>query len=401
MEVLRLAAGNLTRRRIRTALTVMGVAIAIAFTVGILSISEGFMTSFEDVVEKQDIDIVVVPKGAAAMPIPDAASAAGDFPDTVVAEIAEIDNVSAVYPTFGHMFIPEVEEMASGGALGGMGMVNGVPDGYLDDVLSYLELNEGVIPQPWEGDVLVVGSGMAEVYLLGIGSVITIGTSDFEVVGILKASGTFDDASYFAPLKAVQEAYGKGPTEEQPGSLNYIAIKVDDVTVAEETALEINEIEGFQSVLAAQTMDSVVDKLGELLGMARSIHFALGAVSLLIGVLFILSTMLMAVSERVREIGTMRAIGVHRSFVFQLIIIEATITSVVAGIFGCIGGIILSRLITVGVAESMGVSYVEAVVTPRILVLGIVIALIMGISAGLYPAWRIAQSNIVKALRYE
>jgi putative ABC transport system permease protein len=124
-------------------------------------------------------------------------------------------------------------------------------------------------------------------------------------------------------------------------------------------------------------------------------------VSLLIGVLFILSTMLMAVSERVREIGTMRAIGVHRNFIFRMIITESTMTSLVAGAIGCFGGYLLSRVITFGISEGMNVSYLQAMVTPRIIVLGMVISLIMGVLAGLYPAWRISRSNIVEALRYE
>jgi putative ABC transport system permease protein len=400
MELLRLALRNLTRRRARTILTILGVAIAIAFTVGILSISEGFMTSFENAVEKQDVDIVVVPKDAEAMPFPDAAAAAGDFSEEIVGEIEAIDNVSAVYPMLtGILGQSGGEDDATG--MFGMGIVSGVPDGYLENVLPYLEVDKGSMPDPWEGEVLVVGSGMAAQHKLDLGDSVQIGRGDFEVVAILKSSGTFDDAAYYAPLEAIQVAYGKEATSEAAGRVNYVGVKVEDPNEADETASEINQLEDYQGLVSAQTMDEVVDKMGELLNMARSIHFALGAVALLIGVLFILSTMLMAVSERVREIGTMRAIGVHRNFVFRMIITESTMTSLVAGGIGCLGGYLLSRIITFGIAEVMGVTYMEAQVTPRIIILGMVIALFMGVLAGLYPAWRIARSNIVEALRYE
>jgi putative ABC transport system permease protein len=400
MELLRLALRNLTRRRARTILTILGVAIAIAFTVGILSISEGFMTSFESAVEKQDVDIVVVPKDTETMPFPDAAAAAGDFSEEIVGEIEAIDNVSAVYPMLtGILGQSGGEDDATG--MFGMGIVSGVPDGYLENVLPYLEVDKGSMPDPWEGEVLVVGSGMATQHKLDLGDSVQIGQGDFEVVAILKSSGTFDDAAYYAPLEAIQVAYGKEATSEAAGRVNYVGVKVEDPNEADETASEINQIEDYQGLVSAQTMDEVVDKMGELLNMARSIHFALGAVALLIGVLFILSTMLMAVSERVREIGTMRAIGVHRNFVFRMIITESTMTSLVAGGIGCLGGYLLSRIITFGIAEVMGVTYMEALVTPRIIILGMVIALFMGVLAGLYPAWRIARSNIVEALRYE
>ena len=201
--------------------------------------------------------------------------------------------------------------------------------------------------------------------------------------------------TYYAPLEAVQEAY------DQPGRVTYVAVKTKDPSEADDTASEINALRDFWGLVSAQTMEEVVDRMGELLNMARSVHFALGAVSLLIGVLFILSTMLMAVSERVREIGTMRAIGVHRDFVFRMIILESTLTSLVAGVLGCVGGYLLSEGITYGVGQWMGITYLQTLVTPRILLLGMVIALFMGVLAGLYPAWRIARSNIVESLRYE
>ena len=69
MLLLLLAIRNLTRRRVRTILTVMGVAIAISFTVGILSISEGFMASFENSMAQQGTDIIIVPKEAEAYPL--------------------------------------------------------------------------------------------------------------------------------------------------------------------------------------------------------------------------------------------------------------------------------------------------------------------------------------------
>ena len=393
MELLRLALRNLIRRRARTALTILGVAIAIAFTVGILSISEGFMHSFESAIEKQDVDIVVVPKGAEAAPFPDMAAATGDFSQDIVGEIEAMDNVSRAYP----MLTGVLGEDSGGGASSmlGIGIVSGIPDDYFENVITYLEVDEGRLLEPGDVNVVVVGSSLAELHEYALEDSVSIQGRDFVVVGILKSSRTFDDMTYYAPLEAVQEAY------DQPNRVTYVAVKAKDPNKADETASAINELEDFRGLVSAQTMEEVVDKMGELLNMARSIHFALGAVSLLIGVLFILSTMLMAVSERVREIGTMRAIGVHRNFVFRMIIMESTMTSLVAGGIGCLGGYLLSRVITFGIAEVMGVTYLEALVTPRILVLGMVISLIMGVLAGLYPAWRIARSNIVEALRYE
>ena len=100
MLLLNLAARNLTRRRVRTLLTVLGVALAISFTVGILSISEGFMASFENSMAKQGADIIIVLKEAEAYPYPDVAAFVGSFPEALIEEIEQVDNVKAVYPVF-------------------------------------------------------------------------------------------------------------------------------------------------------------------------------------------------------------------------------------------------------------------------------------------------------------
>jgi putative ABC transport system permease protein len=135
--------------------------------------------------------------------------------------------------------------------------------------------------------------------------------------------------------------------------------------------------------------------------MARAIHLSVASIALLIGVLFVLSTMLMAVSERTKEIGTMRAIGVSRLTIFRLIVTESLITGVLAGCIGCLGGIGLSKLITWAIHAFAGAAFLEAVASPRLLGYGLLIAVLIGILAGLYPAWRITKTNIVEALRYE
>jgi len=111
--------------------------------------------------------------------------------------------------------------------------------------------------------------------------------------------------------------------------------------------------------------------------------------------------MIMAVGERVKEIGTMRAIGIRRSLIFQMIITESLITSLIAGIIGCLVGYLLSQGIAYILSEFFGLTYFAPLVNARIFITGIIIAIVVGVLAGLYPAWRISKTNIVQALRYE
>ncbi len=390
MTIIRLALRNLTRRPARTALTILGVAVAISFTVGILSISEGFMASFENSMAKQGMDIIVVPKEAEAYPYPDVAAFVGSFSEKLVDEIEQVENVKAVYPMF--TAIPMEMMTTLSDKPGAIPILNGVTPDYFTKITPYLQLKAGRLLQAGDQNVLVAGSGIAEVAGLELGGSMDIRGQQFEVVGILKPSGGMDDGMLFTPLKALQETYDK------QGQLTYVPIKVNDIARAEETAQQISDR---WPNISAQTMKSVVDKLADLVGIVRAAHMGLSTIALLIGILFILSTTLMAVGERVKEIGTMRAIGTHRSFIFRLIVTESLITSLIAGVVGCLGGYILSQVITYVLSELLGLTYFAPVVSTRIFAIGIAIALLVGVLAGLYPAWRISKANIVESLRHE
>ena len=387
MLLLTLARRNLTRRRARTILTIIGVGIAIAFTVTILSMSEGLMVSFENSVAEQRSDIVIVPKEAEAYPYPDVAAFVGSFPEELLDEIEQLDNVKKAFPVITAIpmdFMPEKP--------GAMPILYGVTEEYFPEVVPYLEIAEGRFIEDGDEYTLVAGSGIAMVTELSLGSTLEFRGKAFEVVGILKSSGSMDDGMLYAPLKSLQETYSK------PGQLTFVPVKVNDVSQAEATAQEISNQ---WPMVSAQTQKAMIEKFSDVMGMVEAANVGLSTVALLIGILFILSTMIMAVGERVKEIGTMRAIGVHRRFIFQMVITESLITSLIAGVIGCISGYLLSLIITFVLSEFVGLTYFAPMVSARIFLTGICIAIVVGALAGLYPAWRISKTNIVQALRYE
>jgi len=369
-------------------LTTLGVAIAIAFTVTILSISEGLAASFENSIAQQGSDIVIVPKEAEAYPYPDVAAFVGSFPEELLAEIEKVDNVKATFPVFTAIpmdFMPDKP--------GAIPILFGVTPEYFPEVASYLSIDQGRSIERTDEYVLVAGSGISKVAALEIGSQLKFRGQDFEVVGILAPSGSMDDAMLYAPLRSLQQTYDK------EGQLTFVPVKVVDITRAEETAQEISN--RWDSIISAQTQKSLVDKFSDLMGIMDAANAGLSTVALLIGILFILSTMMMAVGERVKEIGTMRAIGAHKSFIFKMVVTESLMTSLLAGVIGCLAGWVLSQAINKILTEFFGLTYFAPIVSLDIFLIGIGIALGVGILAGLFPAWRISRTNIVQALHYE
>ncbi|MBI4285268.1 MAG: ABC transporter permease [Chloroflexi bacterium] len=386
MEIIRLAIRNLVRRPVRTALTVLGVTIAIAFTVALLSISEGFVIAINQSTARQGEHIVVLPEETGFQPAPMLETYGATFSQEAIDKIVRIENVKAVYPVFTRTLMPRRE-------LAAFLSLNGVTSAFLTDLRPYLKVERGRLLRDSDKDALVIGAIVATQHKLDMGSKLDVQGRELEVVGVLRPSGgILEDMISYLPLGTAQELFGG------QGKVTLAAVTVKDLDRAEATAKQIN---GAVAGVKAQTSEELMGVLMDFVKIARSMHLGVASIALLIGILFVLSTMIMAVSERVKEIGTMRAIGASRGLVFRLIMSESVIIGAVAGGLGCLGGYLLSRLITFGVAQVVGVSFLQTAVTPRIFATGIVTALLIGTVAGLYPAWRIARANIVGSLRHE
>jgi len=383
--MLKLALRNLTRRKTRTGLTVMGVAVAISFTVGILSVTEGFMVSFTGSMRRQGADIFIMPKQLGGFGMPGFGPVTATLPESILSRVKDDPNVESVYPAFGGILTSTVPFFQAV-------MVSGVEPRSLSEMKPYLKLSQGRMLQPQDRDALVVGSRVSETNGLRAGDVFEIEDARFKVVGVFAPTGGLDDGLCYTTLPVAQKVF------ERPGQVTHLFVKVKDTVQAPETARRLQHNLPRTSV---QTVLEVLDRTIQLLWIARAIHLSMASIALLIGVLFVLSTMLMAVSERVKEIATLRAIGFGKGKVFRLILLESCAISVVGGLAGCIGGFILARVIEMGIGYAFHISYFRTLVTPRILAFGFSVAILIGSTSGLYPAWRIARTNIAEALHYE
>ena len=117
----------------RYLLSYLSMAIAISFTVGILSIREGFMASFEKSLPKQGADIIIVPKEAETYPYPDVAAFAGSFPEELIGEIKQVENVKTAYPV-----LTAIEMTALPDKSGAIPILNGVTSDYFAEITPYL-----------------------------------------------------------------------------------------------------------------------------------------------------------------------------------------------------------------------------------------------------------------------
>jgi putative ABC transport system permease protein len=142
------------------------------------------------------------------------------------------------------------------------------------------------------------------------------------------------------------------------------------------------------------TYDQWVDHVEQLSTTLTAYTLSVAIVSLIVGAIGIANIMLVSVTERVREIGVMRAVGAQNRDVMKLFLTEATVIGTIGGVLGILVGLASGRLMT-------HLLEMPFIVDPLWTVSGVAIGLLTGLLAGVYPAWHAAHLDPIDALRHE
>ncbi len=126
----------------------------------------------------------------------------------------------------------------------------------------------------------------------------------------------------------------------------------------------------------------------------------IAAIGVVMGALGVINTLMMNVLERIREIGTLRSVGMTRPQVAKMILSEALVMGLMGGLLGVAFGAYGSYYAVAGMGESTGWT-IEYILPRGLLLAGLIIALVVSQLAALYPAWRASKLNIVRAVQYE
>lgn len=242
---------------------------------------------------------------------------------------------------------------------------------------------------------VVVGKNATKSYAgLTVGNTISLGSVRWNIVGVFDAGGSSFDSEVWADAHLLGPAYNRGENFFQsvtvrlasPDSLKQLrdALSIDPRLNVDVT----REIDYYSKQSNRLTL--LITRLGGLVAAIMAIGAIFGA----------LNTMYSAVSERGREIATMRALGFGGPAVVFSFVLEALLISFVGGILGCLAVLRLNGY-TTGAMNLQTFSHVAFAfkITPELLVQGIIFALLMGVLGGLFPAIRAANLPISHALR--
>lgn len=391
-----LAWNALREHRLRTALSMLGVAIGVAAVILLTSIGEGarqfVLAEFTQFGTNM---FQITPGKAETLGIAGANAGTTQKLTLQDAEALErVPGVDVVLPTL--LGMGRVEGNGRGRSVYVIGVTEHAPDLWKFEVRQGRFLSAG--DQRRAADEVVLGATLAE-ELFGsrpaVGEWVRIAGARMRVVGVTKPKGRvlsfdMDDLAY-VPVGTAMRLFDKDGLGEI--DVTFRSEREADAVVAavRRTLAERHGREDFTVMTQAQ----MLEVMGDILNIVTLAIGGLGAVSLVVGAVGILTTMWIAVGERTREIGLLAALGARRSEVRRLFLIEA------AGISGAGGVAGLAAGMGIGALLRLAVPGLPVQTPPSFVVLAIVVSVATGLVAGIAPAQRAAQLDPVDALRAE
>jgi putative ABC transport system permease protein len=235
---------------------------------------------------------------------------------------------------------------------------------------------------------IIIGKRVGEILKIGVGETLDLAGQRFEVVGIYESRVSWEEAGGVVSLRSAQALAGR------MHKVTMYSVKMHDPLAAEALVVLLNQV--FPEIHASLSSE-FVEEMPDMRA-SQGMLDGISGLSILIGGLGVLNTLLMSVLERTREIGVLRSVGWRRRSVLGLILREAALLGLMGGLAGigvAFGIIALTRLFPV-ITDLVIVRW-----EVDIFLRAISIALVLGLFGGLYPAYRATRLQPVEALRYE
>lgn len=393
-----LAFRNLTRRPLRNALTLAGLAAAVATLACLLAFGQGYRRALTTEMERSGVQLMLVPLGCpydAAARVLKGHELEFSLPAAAL-EAARRDPAVAVAAPLLMAAVPRPREGRTDVWVG------------LDETAMRLKpwwkAKSGTrwFPDGADGakgneqaQSVILGAEAAEVEMRAPGDRFFSPETGraFRVAGVLERSGTGDDSLFFVPLRTAQAMF------RQPGRLTAVAIRVHDPSLMNEATRRLQQVPGAQVVTLSEMMGTFLN----LVGAVRALLIAIAVVAVAAGALGVFNTLLAAVLERTGEMATMRALGASRPQIFGLVALESLLLTLGGSALGLALAALAGRSLESAVKGFVPLAPVGSLLalTPPLALQCLLVGVGVGVLAGFYPAWRASRLHPAAALRLD
>jgi putative ABC transport system permease protein len=391
MNIVSIAYKNLKRKRIRSVLTIGGVAVAVAVLVSLLGFDRGYRQSLTSNIDKMGYQLLVTAKGCpyeAATMMLKGGGGLRYMEQNVFEKIRSDSRIDKITP----QLVATEYDPNRGDGQGGFALYMGITDSYMT-LKPWTKFKSGGWFSSETADEAIFGYEAAEFEQRLVGDKIFIPNINkiLTVVGIFERTGTQDDGTIFLPLKTTQAIFSL------PDKLTGIGIKLKNLGDIADFEESLYNEPSIQIVSMSQVRGTILN----LVSSAKVLANSIAVIAIFIAVIGVVNTILMSVFERTREIGVMKAIGASQLDIFKLIWTETILVCTFGGVLGSIlaflGSSVVEKIIK-GILP-YAPSGQLVLIKPGLLLAAFLGAIILGVVSGIYPAWRASSMRPVEAIR--
>jgi putative ABC transport system permease protein len=406
LETLRTAYDALRTRRLRSALTMLGILIGIAAVMLTVGLGQGAQKQVTDQINKLGSNLLIVTPGSST-------SASGVRGGRGSATTLTMDDAAMLADPG---VAPDIARVApvSGGSLSLVAGTTTWTSNVVATTPDWLAVRARTVSLgrfftadelASESPVVVLGTTTVTQLLGGaaaVGQTITIGGQNVTVIGVLNTEGSTTGGDQDDLVIMPQSTYAaRLSTSANPRSVSTIYIEAKDSTSlsaayqeATNALLSAHGVTLTSQDFTVSSQQALVDTATSTTRILTVLLSSIAAISLLVGGIGVMNIMLVSVTERIREIGLRKALGATPRIILRQFLVEASLLGLVGGLaglgLGMLGGVILPRVVNFPVA-----------ISPVAAAAGLGVSLIIGITAGVYPASRAARLAPIEALRSE
>lgn len=401
INLFKIALKNLRTRRLRSWLTIVGIAIGIFLVIALFSLSQGIREAINSQLKALGDRILIVMPG----------SESDIFMSMMGGAKLEKEDIAAIQDTKG---VEEVVTFSySADSIRYMGetkqiILTAVPLRQGLDVLREnqgFSLKTGTWPRASRREVIIGAQLENNIFSnkVRVGDMITIGGKRIEVVGILNSLGSkYDDTTVFLDQDlymeltgiqddSAQQAIVKIGEDESPDK---VAERIEENLMSVRKRKRGTDEQDFM-VLTSEKMGQIA---GNVIGILQVAVIGFAGIAIIVGGIGIMNTMFTSVRERIREIGIMKAIGARNTTISRIFLLESGIIGLIGGLGGTIVGIIFAKGIEL-YFQIHPVIYLKAYISSGIIIFGLLFSFVLGCLSGYLPARSAAKLKPAESLR--
>jgi len=384
---------NLLRKKTRSILTLIGIALSAWVLVSLLGFNQGYESALNKDIDNMGFQMMIMAKGCpyeAATMMLKGGTGLRYMKESIIDNIVNEPEVDKITP----MLMQAVFDPNKGES-GGISAYLGIDPRSFSAMKPFLTFRQGGWFVNEDSYEAVMGYEAAELEQRETGDMILIPEKNIQikVAGILNRTGTQDDGTIFVPLRTVQKIF------DRSGELTTIGIKVKkdaDSTLLEEKLYKLPDV---QIVSLAEVKHTIM----KLISTAKVMVLSIAIIAIMIAMVGVINTVLMSVLERLKEFGILKTIGAMPWDIFTLVWIETLILCTTGGILGIVLALLLSRVADIVIRQILpyAPSGGLVVINLKLILITLSIILCIGLLSGLYPAWKAGRVRPLEAIRSE